>query len=97
MDKAKVDTTYVGQSFDEYLKENLSAEEIKVIEAKAQFLLELTNLRKESHLTQTELGNRIGVTQSTVAKIEKGMITPSFDNLFRLLGSMGKTIRITSL
>lgn len=97
MKNMTVNEKYVGDSFDDYLKENLSDEEIKVIEAKAQFLLDLVNLRKETHLTQSELGEKIGVKQSTVAKIEKGLMTPSFDNLFRLLGAMGKTIKITPL
>lgn len=37
--------------------------------------------RKEAHLTQTELGKRIGVGLSTIARYESGEITPTTERL----------------
>ena len=95
--EAKVNHKYVGRSFDEYLNETLTQDELKLIKAKTDFLLQLIDLRKEANLTQSELGKMVGLKQSTIAKIEKGVISTSFDNLFKMLAVMGKTIKITPL
>lgn len=87
----------VGQEFSDFLKEHLDANELEMINAKTDFLLQLINLRKEAQLTQKELGEIVGLKQSTIAKIEKGTISISFNNLFRILSALGKTIKITSL
>lgn len=92
-----VNLEHVGSSFDDFLKEEVSEEESKIIDAKMQFLQELIDLRKNNHLTQVELEKKTGIKQSTIAKIENGGINPSLNNLFRLLGAMGKTIKITPL
>lgn len=94
---AMVNKKYVGRSFDDYLQEALPEDEKKLVKAKTDFLLQLVDLRKEANLTQSELGKMVGLKQSTIAKIEKGVISTSFDNLFKMLAVMGKTIKITSL
>lgn len=43
-----------------------------------KFAERFKELRLEMHLTQNEIGAQIGVTQSTIAKWEKGDIEPSF-------------------
>lgn len=95
--EVKVNQRYVGRSFDDYLQEALSEDEQKLVKAKTEFLLQLIDLRKEANLTQSELGKLVGLKQSTIAKIEKGVISTSFDNLFKMLAAMGKTIKITPL
>ena len=95
--EAKVNHKYVGRSFDDYLNETLTQDELKLVKAKTDFLLQLIDLRKEANLTQSELGKMVGLKQSTIAKIEKGVISTSFDNLFKMLAVMGKTIKITPL
>ena len=95
--EAKVNQKYVGRSFDDYLNETLTQDELKLVKAKTDFLLQLIDLRKEANLTQSELGKMVGLKQSTIAKIEKGVISTSFDNLFKMLAVMGKTIKITPL
>lgn len=92
-----VDKRYVGDNFDDYLEENLSQEEINLIDARANFLIELNELRKSQNLTQKDLEAKTGIKQSTIAKIEHGTINPSFNNILKLLNAMGKTVRIASL
>jgi len=41
--------------------------------------------RKRVGLTQRELAERAGTTQSAIARIETGRSTPSFDTVLRLL------------
>lgn len=49
----------------------------------------LTNARKSSQLTQKQVADRAGTTQSAIARYEKGIISPSVDTLQRLLKANG--------
>jgi predicted transcriptional regulator len=46
---------------------------------------ELQDLRKKVGLTQTKLAERVGISQSLVARIEKGQVNPSVVTLKRIL------------
>lgn len=45
----------------------------------------LRRLRKERHLTQTELSRQIGIQQSDLSRMEKGEYRVSLDSLFKIL------------
>lgn len=45
--------------------------------------------RKRAGLTQAELAERIGTTQSAVARWESRRSTPSFDTVFRIVRACG--------
>ncbi len=45
---------------------------------------EIKRLRKSIDLTQAELASLSGVSQSTIAKIERGGISGSYDSLVRI-------------
>ncbi len=49
----------------------------------------LRHARRKANLSQRELGRRAGTTQTTISRIEKGLISPRFDTLERLLDSCG--------
>lgn len=49
-------------------------------------------LRKERHLTQAELAQRIGVQQSDLCRMENGEYKVSLDTLFKILGVFGMEI-----
>lgn len=49
----------------------------------------LANARKSSRLTQKQVAERAGTTQSAIARYEKGTLTPSVDTLQRLLKANG--------
>lgn len=51
--------------------------------------------RKRAKLTQTELGRRADVPQSTVARIESGARTPSTALVERLVRAAGFEIRVS--
>ena len=42
-------------------------------------------LRKDRHLTQTELARQIGIQQSDLSRMEKGEYRVSLDHLFKML------------
>jgi transcriptional regulator with XRE-family HTH domain len=45
----------------------------------------LRRLRKERHLSQTELARQIGIQQSDLSRMEKGEYRVSLENLFKIL------------
>ncbi len=45
----------------------------------------IRQLRKERHLTQTELATRLGIQQSDLSRMEKGEYRVSLDTLFKIL------------
>lgn len=49
--------------------------------------------RKRAGLTQTALGHRAGVPQSTIARMESGGRTPSTDMVERLVRAAGFEVR----
>ncbi len=49
---------------------------------------ELQELRKKVGLTQKELANRVGISQSLVARIENGQVSPSIITLKRILSAI---------
>ena len=52
----------------------------------------ITDLRQKAGLTQTELGNKIGVNQATVSMWETGASKPRADTLIKLSELFGCTI-----
>lgn len=46
---------------------------------------ELQKLRKKAGLTQAELAERVGISQSLIARIERGQVNPSLTTLKRIL------------
>jgi transcriptional regulator with XRE-family HTH domain len=51
--------------------------------------------RRKAGLTQVELGERAGVPQSVVARIEAGRSMPRFDTLDRLLNACGYALDVS--
>lgn len=83
-------------NIDDYKNENeFTLEENKYTELRDSFLEDLYKLRKEKNLTQKDLEKMTGIKQSTIAKIEHGIINPSMNNIFKLVIAMGKTIKVT--
>ena len=92
-----INPKHIGSSFNSFLSENLTEEEIKVIRAKAKLLGEIIDARQELQLTQKKLESMSGIKQPMIAKIENGNVNPSLDSLLRLLVSMGKTIKVVPI
>ena len=55
----------------------------------AQLALHLRSLRKARHLTQAELGQKIGVNQARVGKIERDPASVSVGQLMQILALLG--------
>lgn len=51
-------------------------------------LTEINKIRKKLGMTQTELANRAGVSQSLIAKIESGRIDPTYTKTKRIFAAL---------
>lgn len=52
------------------------------------------NARRRARLTQTELAKRLGIPQSQVSRWERGVVTPSFETLRRIVRACGLELTI---
>jgi transcriptional regulator with XRE-family HTH domain len=59
--------------------------------------LELTKARKQAGLSQRELAERARLPQSTVARIESGVVSPRIDTFEWLLSLCGYRLAISRL
>jgi transcriptional regulator with XRE-family HTH domain len=53
--------------------------------------------RKNAGLTQTQLAERAGVTQSVIARLERGHGNPTFLTLERVLHAAGHSLELTAV
>ena len=51
-------------------------------------------IRYESKISQRELAKKIGIAQSTIARMEKNMHSMSISNFTKLLGALGYKLEI---
>jgi len=65
---------------------------VKAITTAGGLLLEA---RRRSSLTQRQLADRAVTAQSVVARIERGLSTPTLGTLARLVGAAGYTLETT--
>lgn len=55
-------------------------------------MLKLKEFRNKNNYTQRYIAFKVGVSQQTIAKWEKGSATPSIPHLIRLAGVIGCNI-----
>jgi DNA-binding XRE family transcriptional regulator len=63
-------------------------------DAEYGLLEELLRARVAAGLTQAELAARAGTTQSAIARLESGRVSPTVDTLRRYARAVGKQLRI---
>ena len=57
----------------------------------------LIGARLSADLTQAQVAERMGITQSAVARLESGMASPSFTTLRRFAEATGTKVRVSFL
>ena len=74
-----------------------TAERAKFDEAAYAFYTSqiLVDARKEAHLTQAELAERLGADKSYISRIENGITIPSVATFFRIVTALGRSVELT--
>jgi DNA-binding XRE family transcriptional regulator len=65
-------------------------------EAEAQYAVieAMISARSEAGLTQAALAERMGTTQSAIARLEGGRVSPSVETLRKYAAAVGKRLRV---
>ena len=70
------------------VKETINNEEFELI-------CEYIKIRHESKMSQKDLAQKIGIAQSTIARMEKNMHSMSIGNFTKLLSNIGYELKIS--
>lgn len=85
-------------NFDEYFEEQMKDSEFKkeyeALEPEFSIIQAMIDARKSRGITQKELSERTGITQSDISKLENGNANPSIKTLQRLASGMGMKMKI---
>ena len=85
--------------FQAYLKQQLKDSEFKELYAgygkQLEVAYKIVALRKKAKITQAELANKIGTTQSNIARMEKGQQNFTVNMLNKVAGVFGKKLEIS--
>lgn len=86
----------LGESIDDDHRRNLQDKSYRDATLKYEVAEQIARLligyRLEHQLTQRQLGERLGTTESGVSRLESGQHTPNLDTLSRILRVLGKRI-----
>ncbi len=64
------------------------------LEAVAQFVNAIHHRRLELGLTQSELADKVGLHQESIARIENGGTVPRLDTVLKIAGALGLKLRL---
>ena len=85
-------------SFEEVEKELFKDEEFKKeyekLKPQYEIISKIIKMRIEQNLTQAQLAKKIGISKSTLSKIESGERVPSWHFMQKFADGMGKTVHI---
>ena len=59
-----------------------------------ELIYKYTKIRYESKMSQRDLAKKIGIAQSTIARMEKNMHSMSISNFTKLLDALGYKLEI---
>lgn len=76
---------------------NFTPEEIAEIKLEEELIEAEISARKKSKLSQKELGEKAGIKQPTIARIESRARSPQVTTLIRMLYPMGYTLRVVPI
>lgn len=70
-------------------------EEYAKADAEFSLIEAMITARRDAKLTQAELAQKIGTTQSAIARLEAGRISPSITTLRRYAEATGHQLRVS--
>ena len=80
-----------------FMKDPEFREEYERVDEEFRLFEALVRARTEAKLTQAEIARRLGTTQSAIARLESGGVSPSIRTLRRYAEATGKRLRVDLL
>lgn len=96
MKNKKNKNPYIGQSWDDFVKENCTSEEIDKMNKYVEFYGVVIKLRKKFGLTQREMSDKVGMKQPMLARFEKGDNIPKITTAQKILKPFGLSLAIVT-
>lgn len=85
-------------NFDDYLNEQLKDPEFRAeydaLEPEFSFMQSMIDARRETGITQKQLAERTGISQSDISKFESGGGNPSIKTVKRIAAGLGMRVKI---
>ena len=78
-------------------QELFTSEALAASDLRVALMTELVNARHERGISQRKLEELSGVKQPVIARMENGVTSPQLDTVLKVLGALGKTLRIEEL
>ena len=72
----------------------ISENEAKIMEEEFELICKYIQLRYKSNISQRELAKKIGIAQSTIARMENNMHSMSISNFTKILNALGYKLEI---
>lgn len=92
---AKKKNPYIGRSVSEFVAEQKAKDpEFAPEWDKRQLARRIRELRESQKLTQAELASQAHTTQSAIARLESGEVTPKLDLLQKIAAAMGLRLNV---
>ena len=86
------------ETWHEVKKElHISKEQEAEIKLEEELIEATIAARNKKQLTQRELSKRTSIPQSTIARIESGLVSPKIQTLNKLLIAMGYRLKIVEM
>ena len=84
--------------FNDFLNDQLNDPEFKkeydALKPEFNIIQAIIDARKNSGMTQKDLAEKTGITQSDISRLENGSANPSLKTLQRLAEGMGMTLKL---
>jgi|LAHS01.1.fsa_nt_gb DNA-binding XRE family transcriptional regulator len=68
--------------------------EYEKVDVEYTLIEEMIRARMKAHLSQAELATKIGTTQSAIARLESGRVSPSLTTLRRYAEATGRQLKV---
>lgn len=85
-------------NFNDFLNEQLADPEFKkeydALRPEFNIIQAIIDARKSTGMTQKDLAEKTGITQSDISRLENGSANPSLKTLQRLAEGMGMTLKL---
>lgn len=84
----------IGKSWDEVRAELFTPQELKEMESRVKLMHAIADARKNKGLSQRELEKISGVSQTVIARMEKGD-NAKIDTIMKILIALGGELSVT--